>query len=401
MHQDAELNAVMRGLLHASHLLEPDELTEEVQRAAQRLGAGTVAIYLADYEQHELRLLVHPDRQAGPVLPIDSTAGGRVFRTEQPAEVTEGEGRRLLLPLIDGTHRLGVLEVLLPAGQQDPMERWLPFADLVADLIVAKAPYGDTITIARRRQPMALRAEAQRALLPPLTLISPRFLVTGMLVPSYEVAGDLFDYAVNGDTLHIAILDAMGHSLSATLTAAVAIAGYRNSRRGGASLVERWKTADTAVAREFGGERFATAVFAELDLATGRLRSVSAGHPPALVARENRVIARCADEPTLPLGLGGEEPSVTEEHLQPGDRLLLFTDGIVEARSGDGEFFGEDRLVEQIARELGTGLPAPEAVRRLVRTIADHQDGRLRDDATLMLVEWRGADQDEPHPAAT
>jgi hypothetical protein len=390
----AGVESVIVALLHASHTLEPDELPATVADAAAALGAVATTIYLADYEQHELRELTGFGKAQAAPLPIDSTIPGRVFRTMQPAALEDGDDQRFVLPLVDGMDRLGVLELCLPAHDRVGVDGWTVLAALVAELVVVKDATGDGVDASRRRQPMALRAEAQRQLLPPLTFISPRVLLTGMLVPSYEVAGDVFDYAVNGDTVHFAIIDAMGHSLSATLTAAVVIAALRNARREGGSLEDAWEAADDVVHREFNGERFATALLGELDLVSGGVRSISAGHPSALVVRENRVVAHVADEPTLPIGLEGERPVVTETWLQPDDRLLLFTDGIVEARSESGEFFGEDRLVEQLARALDTGLPAPEAVRRLVRTVADHQSGTLRDDATLMLIEWRGGEAD-------
>lgn len=390
---EGDLGTVLDEFLRGSHHLEPDDLPGEVTRMVARLGAGQAEMYLTDYDQQELRALTAPGADQPEPKPIDGTVAGRVFRAEEPAELPEGDGTRLLLPMVNGTHRIGVLDVVLPGGQDASTERWLRVADLVTDVLVAKSAHGDRMAVTQRRRPMALRAEAQRMLLPPLTLTSARLIVTGLLVPSYEVAGDVFDYAVNDDTLHFAVLDAMGHSLSATLTAAVTIAAYRNSRRGGGSLLEHWQAADDAVAQEFGGERFATVVFGELDLQTGAVRSISAGHPSALIVRDNRVVAHCGDDPTLPVGLSGDEPAVTETNLQPRDRLLLFTDGIVEARSPEGEFFGEERLVEQVGRELDTGFPASEAVRRIVRTVIDHQDGRLCDDATLVLVEWRGRDQ--------
>lgn len=389
----------LRSLLRVSHLLEPDDLPGTVAAAARRLGADAITIWLADYEQQELRELVPAGELRAAPQVIDSTVAGRVFRTQTPAELGDGSARRLLVPMVNGTTRLGVMELRMPSAHEADDRDWADLVDLTAELLVAKQPYGDLVDVTQRSRSTALRAEAQRELLPPLTLASRRLLVTGMLVPSYEVAGDVFDYALNGDVLHFAIFDAMGHSLSATLTASVALAAYRNSRREGSPLVDRWRVADDAVAREFHGERFATALFGELELRTGLVRSVSAGHPPALVVRDNRVFARCADEPALPLGLGGNPPVVTTTHLQPWDRLLLFTDGIVEARAPDGTFFGEDQLVDVLGRELDSGLPGPEAVRRLVRTVVEHQSGTLRDDATLVLVEWRDHDDASSPPS--
>ena len=91
----------------------------------------------------------------------------------------------------------------------------------------------------------------------------------------------------------------------------------------------------------------------------------------------------------LPFGLDGT-PAIAEERLEPGDRLLLFTDGVTDARSSDGEFFGARRLADLVAREDAAGHPAPETMRRLMHAILAHQAGDLRDDATTMLIEWQG-----------
>ena len=76
------------------------------------------------------------------------------------------------------------------------------------------------------------------------------------------------------------------------------------------------------------------------------------------------------------------------EHLEPGDCVLFYTDGVTDARSPEGEFFGEERLIDLITRNLASGLPAPETMRRVVRALLEHQQGRLTDDASLLLVQW-------------
>ena len=83
--------------------------------------------------------------------------------------------------------------------------------------------------------------------------------------------------------------------------------------------------------------------------------------------------------------------TLAEEMLEPGDQVLIFTDGVVEARSSDGEFFGVGRLVDMVSRASAAATPAPETMRRLLHSILDHQEGELQDDATIVVVEWRGA----------
>ena len=98
--------------------------------------------------------------------------------------------------------------------------------------------------------------------------------------------------------------------------------------------------------------------------------------------------------PRPPLGIDlpamglSPEPSIGTEQLEPGDCLLLYTDGVVDARSPGGQFFGERRLADLIVSSLADELPAPETMRRAVHALLEHQEGRLTDDASLMLVQW-------------
>jgi sigma-B regulation protein RsbU (phosphoserine phosphatase) len=141
---------------------------------------------------------------------------------------------------------------------------------------------------------------------------------------------------------------------------------------------------------QFTDARFATAVLGELDLETGRLRYINAGHPAPLLLRAGRMVRELGGGRRMPLGLDDPEVELAEEILEPDDRLLLYTDGVTEANAGDGERFGLDRLVDLVERHSRSGLPAPEILRRLTHAVMEHQGGTPDDDATMVLVQWSG-----------
>jgi len=388
--------AALHALLQGSHLMAPSELPGLAARAAQHVGAEQAVLYLIDYEQSTLTPLTYPGCPAREPVSVEGSVAGRAFQRVEPQDVpVSSSNRRVWLPLLDGVERLGVVEILLPGAEPVP-DRLLgelgQFAHLVAELILSNSQCTDSYEWARRRSPMTLPAEMQHALLPPLTFGTTRVILSGLLAPAYEVGGDAFDYALNGHIAHVAVFDAVGHGLHASLLANLAVACFRNGRRGGLPLAERVAAIDAALADGFGPERYVTAVIGELDIDSGIFRWINAGHPEPMLLRGGRLVKELSCEAALPLGMGGlaggPAYDVCEESLQPGDRLLLVTDGVDEARAEDGSFFGRERLAEFAARELASGLPTPEVMRRLQSAILRYQTGRLQDDATTLFVEW-------------
>ncbi|MDX6197871.1 MAG: hypothetical protein QOJ79_1022 [Actinomycetota bacterium] len=386
----------LHELLTGSHLASPEDLPDLAQRAATRLGVSEVVLHLVDYEQQALTPVAAAGVKPRDVQSVEGTVAGRAFQRVEPQDVAASpDERRIWLPLLDGVERLGVLEVLAPgtAPLADPLIRQLgQFAHLLAELILSNAQYTDTYEWVRRRNAMTLPAEMQHALLPPLTFGTKRVIISGLLAPAYEVGGDAFDYALNGNIAHVAVFDAVGHGLHASLLANLAVSCYRNSRRAGLPLEACVEAIDAALADGFGVERYVTAVIAQLDVDTGSFRWVNAGHPPPMLLRDGQLVKELLCEPALPLGMGSLTGAAVyvscEESLQPGDRVLLVTDGVDEARTEDGSFFGRDRLAEFAAKELASGLPTPEVMRRLQTAILRYQTGQLQDDATTLFVEW-------------
>jgi serine phosphatase RsbU (regulator of sigma subunit) len=157
-------------------------------------------------------------------------------------------------------------------------------------------------------------------------------------------------------------------------------------------VYDQARALDDVVSASFPDSAFVTGVLAELDVRSGRLRYVNAGHPAPLLLRDGRVVKELAGGRRLPFGLDTAGMTVGEEILQPGDWLALYTDGITEARDKTGAWFGESRLVDFLTRQIAAGQPPPETVRRLTKAVLEHQGGLLQDDASILLARWTGGD---------
>jgi serine phosphatase RsbU (regulator of sigma subunit) len=389
------VTGALGALLRASHLLAPDDLPSATAVEARRLGARDLVLYLADYEQTTLVPLPGEGVPERRELPIEGTMAGRAFRRVEGVHSRATRGtHRLWLPLLDGVERLGVAELELPSPPDQEQERDLQdLVTLVAELLVTQDAYTDVFARLRRRRTLSLAAEMQWELLPPMSFGTDRLVITGGLEPAYDIGGDSFDYAVNGGIADLLVIDAVGHGLPAAVLASVAISAYRHARRNGLDLADMAAEIDRAIAGQFGASQFATAVLARLDVVTGRLRWINAGHPDPLILRGSSLVQPPHCPPNRPLGLQDEKPACCETRLEPGDRLLLYTDGITEARSPSGEFFGEERLADFVAAAVAAGEPAPETVRQLMLHVLGHQAGRLQDDASIVVLEWRTGDE--------
>jgi len=383
---------LLGSLLDRAHWSPPDLVATLIAEEVAYIGGRDVVIYLQDYDQLTLVPLPGDGLEDNGSEAIDGSFAGRAFSSDLPVERPEPDGVRLFLPMLDGSDRVGVLAYSLSAvGAADrQLAGWL--AGLVANLIVTKGLYTDHFFLARRRRPMRLEAEMQWHLLPPLTMETPQVGVAGILEPAYEVGGDSFDYALNGQTLHVAIIDAMGHGLNAAIMATVSVGAYRHARRAGVGLADLYAAMDSAVAEQFGEDTFVTAQMAQLDCGTGRLSWVNAGHHPPLLLRRRRVLGSLNSETTLPVGFGGAAPQISEVQLEPNDRVLLFTDGVIEERMPDGERFGQHRLVDLVGRVSLEELHVQETVRRLSHSLMRERGGATSDDASLFLLEWRRTD---------
>ncbi|HUR02670.1 MAG TPA: PP2C family protein-serine/threonine phosphatase [Nonomuraea sp.] len=405
----SEGERMLGGLLAESHLATIEDLPILVAEYAKLVGFCQTMIYVVDLQQLYLVPLPGQHDAGGEPLRrirIDSTLAGRAYRNvevvqarhvveaqaeEEPEPPAEEGRRRLWVPLLDGTERVGMLAVTVPAGDDDINWRVKQLASLISLLVVSKRSFSDTYASLVRAESMTLSAEVLWNLMPSGSFANDKVVIGAALEPAYNVGGDVYDFALAGDTLHLSIFDAMGHDTSAGLTATIAIGACRNSRLRGTGLLAASEAIDEAIAEQFGATRFATGILADLDLRTGELTWVNRGHHPALVIRRGRRVATLETVPSPPMGFRlGLSAGLEHYQLERGDRLLFYTDGIIEAQSPAGEEFGLERFIDFVVRREADGMSAPETLRRLIQSILEHQHGRLQDDATVLSVEWHG-----------
>lgn len=398
------LGTVLADVLAASHRLAPRAIPLLVADAGRRLGLTGARVYVADLQQQNLVALPTPEQASrltagdGTVdletLPVDNSLAGHAYRTESVrlSRPDSGGGERTgWIPVVDGIGRMGVLRVTAPEVDGPLLHRCEALAGLVAMIVATKQPFSDVLARTMRTRSMSLQAELLWAFLPPRTVGTAAVTSSAVLEPAYDIGGDAYDHSLAGDVLHLTLLDAMGHDLASGGCSAAALAACRSTRRADGGLADIAVEIDRTLERWIP-ERLLTCVIGDLDTATGRLEWINCGHPAPLLIRDRRIVTGALDRtPRPPLGLTGYgfgPPPVHSAQLEPGDRLLLFTDGVTDARSATGELFGERRLADIVVRSLAEGLPAPEALRRLVQHILVHQDQRLSDDATILLAEW-------------
>ncbi|WP_329245797.1 serine/threonine-protein phosphatase [Actinoallomurus sp. NBC_01490] len=385
---------LLGALLDRAHEMPPQLIAPLVAEEVSRIGGRDVSILLQDYEQLTLAPLPGQGLLTGKPERIDGSPAGKAFLRATVVEEPLTDSVRMFLPLLDGSDEVGVLALTLDTVDDDDRRLLRRLAGLVADMLVTKNSYTDQFFRARRREQMSMAAEIQWSLLPPLTMITPQVTTAGILEPAYDVAGDSFDYALNDDVLHVAVIDAMGHGLNAAVLATVAIGAYRHARRADVGLAELYGFMDTAIDTQFGPDHFVTAQMMRLDVRSGHLQWVNAGHPAPLLIRDHRVVRALEGPGTLPVGFGGDQPQISEQALQHGDRILLFTDGLIEEHETGGEQFGEKRLIDFINNAGHSDEGAQEMVRGLSHALVRARGGTTSDDATLFLIEWRGGTAD-------
>ncbi|WP_051366045.1 PP2C family protein-serine/threonine phosphatase [Hamadaea tsunoensis] len=377
-------------LLREANLTSPDELPQLLRAVTAGL-ARDFTIYLVDYEQYHLRELTGTGIHDGDSQPVEGSLAGLTFQNGQPQTDPE-QPAVTWIPLMDSAERLGVLRVATEVS--DPDEAFhhggpvVQFANLLGHLIAAKLPYGDRLHQTRSSRPMTVKSVLLRQLLPPSTFTADRWILSASMRPAYAIGGDAYDYALDDDIAYVGVFDAVGHGLEAGLAVAVALSATRAARRNGASLTEMAHDAEAELTAQFGTTTYVTAVMLRMDLTSGQVTYVNAGHPPVVVLGADGGTTLLSGGRRLPLAMAPDTAWPGEHQLQDGDRLLFYTDGAVDVRDADGQFYTVERLIASARALAADGQTVPETARRLNQGVVDFHGGPPDDDSTIVVCEW-------------
>lgn len=418
----------LRALLDAVEAAPPTAGVEALSvELATAVGASEVSFLIADIISGSLARLARTgpdgttpvDGAAPQSVPIQGTAAGRALRTQQVqlvqagtracaghqsadrtaggaddgADQQSGEpaegGVWLYASVTERGEAVGVLELLLPVAPDSSTVAYLTSAaHALAYVVIADRRYSDLYEFGARSVPVTLEAEIQRRLLPAsYTCETGQFTLAGWLVPANETGGDTFDFALDRDTLHLSITDAMGHGVQAAQLATLVVGSLRNSRRGRATILEQSGAANRALHDHAGLDELVTGLLLRLDLATGTAQVVNAGHVPPLLVRAGQVSELdLGVDPAFGV-LPDTDYRLQRARLELGDRLVLMTDGMLERNASEAH-------VAELLGRIGELHPR-EAVHTLTGAVQQAAGGQLLDDATVLVLDWYGGPDQE------
>ncbi|MBE4733582.1 MULTISPECIES: PP2C family protein-serine/threonine phosphatase [Streptomyces] len=379
---DLELGA----LLAAAEAAPPGDSVEVVALDLQkRLGAQRVSFLFVDLMGQRLIRLVAAGGdvvdEAGPI-DLHGSVYDDVLRGQRQHVEPDGQGgQRVVTPVTNRGDCIGLLEVTLPHVVDAVLRQVRDAAHALAYIIVTDRRFTDLYHLGRRTTRTSLAAEIQHQLLPSSPCCeAAQFTLAAGLVPADDIGGDTYDYTLDRDTLHLSITDAMGHDTQSALLATLLVGALRQARRGGCDALSQAGHAHQALLRHSRG--LATGQLLCVDLATGRCELVNAGHPWPLRLRDGTV-EEVELAVNLPFGVSAPIPyRVQELCLRPGDRLILLTDGMQDRGAAAADL--EAVLLETRA------LHPREVVRSLTAAVLDACHGHLRDDATVLVLDWHG-----------
>ncbi|MET9619393.1 PP2C family protein-serine/threonine phosphatase [Streptomyces sp. NPDC006464] len=384
-----EGSAGLAGLLAAAEARMPVESAEAVAFELTRtLDARSVSFLITDFTGNAVvRLSNTRAAEEREHIKLPGTVYEQVLRDQRVSVRPAPDADRqvqIVAPVTNRGDAVGLLEVFLPEDPEPATVQTIAeAAHALAYILIANRRFTDLYQWGRRTFPVNLAAEIQNTLLPDsLTCEAPQFTISGELIPSETIAGDTFDHSLDRHTLHVSITDAMGHNVRAALMATLFVGALRCARRSGADLAEQARQAHQALVDHGLLGPLVTGQLLRVDLRTGSVGFVNAGHPWPWRLRGGR-LEHITPEIDPPFGAPLPHPHrVQSLQLQPGDRLILVTDGMLERNAAAEEL---PTLIESTR-----DLHPRDAVHTLTQAVLHAQQGVLHDDATVVCLDWRG-----------
>lgn len=376
-------------------------LPEALAAALAEARPGLAAVRLLVNDYHSRVLLPVPPHGAAAVpagdgagvLRIRGTDAGRAFVSRRPVRLSprrDGGGAApevLFVPVISRGERMGVLELAAADPWTDDELACLEeIGEVLGSALKVAWHHTDRYERARRHKRLTLAAELQWQLLPGHACTGDRFSLAGHLEPAYSIGGDNFDWSAEHDHLALTVTNGSGTGIQAALLTSLTVGAMRNARRSGADIAEQASLANDMVHVRYGGREFTETLVMRIDLADGVVHVIDAGSPRILRMRGTDVTT-VELEQQLPLGMFPDtEYKPQRFRLEPGDRLVVVSDGVFSARTARGEFGAA--ALEQATRRTRLQDAAEVPLTVIDELIEYHEGADLDDDAVVVCLDW-------------